>query len=135
MTIDLCPCDSKKAYRMCCQSFHLKKQLPPTALHLMRSRYSGFAKHYYEYIIHTTHTDNPAYRLDFHEWTKDIKKFCDTMTFDGLMILDYQTISEEEEFVTFKAKLSKNNKDCSFIEKSEFKKENGKWLYLNGIIQ
>ncbi|MBJ7449651.1 MAG: hypothetical protein JHC93_04750, partial [Parachlamydiales bacterium] len=54
-----CPCHSSLDYEKCCKPFH--DGIPaPTALALMRSRYSAYALHLIEYIIattHPTHTD------------------------------------------------------------------------------
>ena len=56
----LCPCNSGKKYSNCCKTLH-DGVFPESALSLMRSRYSAYALQKSEYIIHTTHPDNPNY--------------------------------------------------------------------------
>lgn len=50
---DFCPCDSHLPYSECCQNWHQGKPAP-SALALMRSRYSAYVLGEVEYIIATT---------------------------------------------------------------------------------
>jgi SEC-C motif-containing protein len=123
-----CPCCSGKAYQACCESYHTDRELPPTPLALMRSRYSAYAKQLPDYIMHTTHPANSSYSSDKTAWRKSILQFCRSTTFERLEIVD---ASEEgdEGFVTFIAYLEQRGVDASFREKSRFLKKEGKWLY------
>ncbi len=123
-----CPCHSGKPYEACCGPYH-SGALPPTPLDLMRSRFSGFALGNEEYIIETLHPDHPDSTLPLDERKAQIAEFCQKTRFEGLEILD-----SGEDFVTFRAILSQNGRDCSFIERSQFAQINGKWLYLSGEI-
>lgn len=126
----LCPCTSGNPYSTCCKPFH-QGSLPKTALQLMRSRYSAYALGLSDYIIHTTHPNNPQRNPDLKQWSKQIMEFCSNTEFTKLDILDFQ---EKELFatVTFRAHLTQNANDASFTEQSYFEKIKGKWLYLNG---
>ena len=73
--MQLCPCHSQLPYEECCGKFH-RGALPKNALELMRSRYSAYALGLVNYIIETTHTENPHYRRDFSSWKKELKVFC-----------------------------------------------------------
>ncbi|MDD2950112.1 MAG: YchJ family metal-binding protein, partial [Sulfuricurvum sp.] len=53
-----CPCHSGEKYKKCCQPYH-KGILPSNAQKLMRSRYSAFALELSNYIMATTHPNNP----------------------------------------------------------------------------
>lgn len=121
-----CPCHSGKKYKQCCQPYH-KGVLPSDALKLMRSRYSAFALAAAEYIMATTHPDNPDYTEDKESWRQSILSFSNGTRFLGLKI--HECIDgSEEAFVTFEALL-----DSGILkEKSRFLKENGKWLYESG---
>jgi SEC-C motif domain protein len=119
----LCPCHSGKKYKQCCLPHH-KGSLPPTALKLMRSRYSAYALHLADYIIHTTHPNNPDYTNETAIWKKSILEFSQNTQFLGLKILEFID-GEEEAFVTFEAKLDNG----ILKEKSRFLKIEGKWLY------
>ena len=128
----LCPCTSGLAYEKCCYSYHLGTA-PPTALALMRSRYSAYALQLSEYIIKTTHPLNPHYKERGDQWKQGIRDFYKGTLFEKLEILDFEP-GEEESFVTFKAHLKQAGEDATFTERSCFWKVNGRWLYLSGEI-
>ncbi len=127
-----CPCHSQKLYKDCCRPYHLGK-LPENALLLMRSRYSAYALQLADYIIATTHPDNPQYSSNQKQWKEDILKFTNMTAFEGLKILEFID-GEQKAWVTFTAKLKQQGQDVSFTEKSAFEKVNGKWLYKNGTV-
>lgn len=121
-----CPCHNGKKYKQCCHPYH-KGILPATALLLMRSRYSAFALGLPEYIIRTTHPDNPDYTEDKEKWSQSIHAFSRSREFKGLSILEFID-GESVAYVTFKAVFA----DGSFTEKSRFFKVAGVWLYESG---
>lgn len=93
----------------------------------MKSRYSAYAIGDSDYIIKTTHPDNPDYTEDTKAWKAPIDLFSQQTQFQELEILEW-TDGEEEAFVTFKASLSSG----VLIEKSRFLKVDGRWLYRSG---
>jgi SEC-C motif-containing protein len=121
-----CPCHSGEKYKKCCQPYH-RGSFPSTAFKLMRSRYSAYALHLADYIIHTTHSNNPDFTDNTLVWRDSILEFCHTTQFIGLKILEF-TEEKGEAFVTFEAKLSEG----IMREKSRFLKVSGKWLYESG---
>ncbi len=123
-----CPCQSGRKYKKCCALYH-KGAMPKNALLLMKSRYSAYAVGDSRYIIRTTHPDNPDYTDDTRSWKESIDHFCRETAFEGLEILDWID-GEREAFVTFRALLSSGE----MVEKSRFLKENGRWLYFDGLI-
>lgn len=126
----LCACGSGEMYLKCCGKFH-QGEFPKTAEELMRSRYCAYARDLPDYIIETTHPDNPNYQIDKAAWKKSLRSFSKNTLFDKLTILE--TIKgDPEAFVTFRAHLRSQGKDVSFTEKSRFLKENGRWLYHSG---
>ena len=64
----MCPCGTGTAYAACCGRFHTGTRRPPTALALMRSRYSAFALGLPDYLIDTWH---PATRPADLTWDAD----------------------------------------------------------------
>lgn len=126
-----CPCGSLKKYKKCCKPFHDKITFPKTALELMKSRYSAFAVANSDYIIFTTHQNNPDFTTDLKSWTNDILNFSKNTRFEKLEILEFID-GDIESFVTFKATLFQKENDISFIEKSRFLKVEGIWLYVDG---
>ncbi len=128
----LCPCWSGIVYEMCCQPFHLGER-PDTALQLMRSRYAAYALCIPEYIIETTHPENPYFCADTASWMEKIMLFSKHTQFTGLDILDFHQ-TDSAATVVFFAHLKKEGKDVSFMEKSDFEKVDGKWLYRSGQV-
>lgn len=121
-----CPCHSGKKYKQCCQPYH-KGILPSDAHKLMRSRYSAFALDLADYIMETTHPDNPDYTENKAVWKKSILEFSQNTRFLGLKI--GECIDREEvAYVTFEAIFGQG----SLTEKSRFLKVGGKWLYESG---
>ncbi|MDD5051697.1 MAG: YchJ family metal-binding protein [Sulfuricurvum sp.] len=121
-----CPCHSGKKYKQCCQPYH-KGILPSNSLKLMRSRYSAFALGLADYIMATTHPNNPDYTEDREKWITSILDFSHNNQFIGLKINDFID-GENEAFVTFEASLEGG----LLKEKSRFLKVEGKWLYESG---
>jgi len=128
-----CPCHSGATYRECCKRYH-DGVLPETALQLMRSRFSAYAMKLPEYIIDTTHPENPAYRNDRAKWKKEIESFSESTVFEGLEILDFVP-GEIKAIVTFTAVLHQEDRDATFTEKSFFEKVDGRWLYHTGVME
>ena len=114
-----CPCFSGKKYEECCARFH-RGEFPSNALELMRSRYAAYALGLAEYIVETTLSGGDL------EGTREFSAQTD---FTGLDILEFVD-GEDNATVTFFAHLFQGGKDVSFIEKSFFKKKDGRWLYL-----
>jgi SEC-C motif-containing protein len=121
-----CPCGSGKKYKKCCLVYH-KGALAPDALALMKSRYSAYAADVPDYIIKTTHPDNPDFTDDTKKWREEIKRFTQQTEFLKLKILDFMQ-EQEEAYVTFIATLSSGE----LREKSRFLKVSGRWLYVDG---
>ena len=123
-----CPCGSHKKYKKCCASFH-KGALPKDALTLMKSRYSAYVVGDSDYIIKTTHRDNPDYTSDTSAWRESIQRFCNDTKFLSLEILSFDD-GEREAFVKFIAHLSSGD----LTERSRFLKTEGRWLYVDGVF-
>ncbi len=122
----LCPCGSGQKYKKCCYIYH-QGALAKDALSLMKSRYSAYAVGDVNYIIKTTHPSNSDYLEDTKLWKKQIKDFCNSVSFDNLEILEFID-GKNEAFVTFRATLSGK----FMVEKSRFLKINSSWLYIEG---
>ena len=121
-----CPCCSRLSYEACFKPYH-DGALPPTALALMRSRYSAYALKNAKYIIDTTHPQSPYFDQDRKKWERGILQFSNTTEFVKLEILE-----TGENSVHFIAHLRQNGQPLILDEKSLFEKINGKWLYLSG---
>lgn len=138
-----CPCGSRKLFSQCCQPFHEGKALPPTAEALMRSRYSAYATKNVQYIVDTTHTGlNELYLKDEGvSLRKDAAATAEKINWEKLTVQKTEDVSDTEAFVTFQVYFKVRKQQGSraqgfhvqtFIEKSRFLKEGGKWLYVDG---
>lgn len=94
----------------------------------MRSRYAAYALGLADYVISTTHPQNPQALTDHNAWKSQILEFSRKTEFQNLEILQNQE-KPPLAFVTFKASLRQNGQDASFTETSEFEIYHGKWTY------
>lgn len=128
----LCPCGSGLGYDICCGPYHAGKKAED-AMILMKSRYSAYAQHQYDYIISTTHPKSPLYMANAILWRTEIKKFSTATQFVKLEIFDYKA-GPLESYVTFGAYLRQGDRDVSFKETSRFILENQAWFYVEGVV-
>jgi SEC-C motif-containing protein len=124
MPLRLCYCNSKKEFSECCEPFLINKQKPSTPVQLMRSRYSAFVLGDGEYLVKTTTKEN-RYEDDI----EIIKEFAKSALWLGLEVL-----GESESQVEFKAFYKEGNIINVLHEKSSFVREDGMWLYKDGIL-
>ncbi len=75
----------------------------------------------------TTHPSGAHHRDDADAWEQDIRLFCRTTRFVGLEILE-----DGDDYVVFRARLTQNGEDASFVERSTFARHVGRWKYLEG---
>lgn len=125
-----CPCYSTLGYEQCCKKYHTG-HAAESALALMRSRYAAYSMGLVDYIMDTTHPQNPTRNPDRNRWRKELLAFSRSAQFTGLSIISFED-GMNEAFVSFKAGLSQAGHDMSFAEKSRFLKENGRWTYESG---
>lgn len=128
-----CPCNNKLLYHKCCKAYH-DGAMPETALQLMRSRYSAYALNLCDYIIQTTHPENPSRQANLDNWRRELKEFSTHTRFVLLEINEFID-GDNQAFVTFTANLIQNGEDLSFTEKSTFEKLGDRWLYRDGELQ
>lgn len=133
MNEKLCPCKSNKPYKECCEIYHLGKSYPENAKILMRTRFSAYALGLADYIIKTSHPQNPCFKKDLKLLKEEIKNFSNATSFENLEILDFVE-EKNQAFVTFIAYLKSLDKDLTFTEISHFEKIKGKWLYKDGQV-
>ena len=124
-----CPCSSGNSYNDCCQPFLENKQNAPTALQLMRSRYTAFTQANINYLMKTHHISTRPIKekSDIENWAKSVKWM-------GLTIInsDKGQTNDNEGMVEFKALFMENGQLQAIHEKSLFRKEKGIWHYVSG---
>lgn len=120
-----CPCGSGLSYNSCCQPYHLKTKTASTAEVLMRSRYSAFVVAHGDYLCETTHISR----------RKGNSKDAYLKSARNTKWLKLEIIAAGFDTVEFKAfYLNKKFQTEVLHEKSNFKLENGKWFYVDGVF-
>ena len=135
--LNLCPCGgapttirlkgSEAAFADCCGRYIEQGQLPPDALHLMRSRYTAFVLEHEAYLLHTWQETNRPGKLEFDVSAKwlglDIKDYAQTGLQEG----------QETAEVEFVARVRVAGKATRLHERSRFVCQGGRWLYVSGV--
>ena len=126
-----CPCCSGKKLDNCCGPI-IEGQSAPTALALMRSRYTAYTLTESDYLLNTTHAKN---RKDYNlagieQWSKE-----NTWTKLEIVSVEHGSVSDTRGVVEFKAYFTDpNGKSQVHHERSNFLKEEDGWYYLDGKI-
>lgn len=126
-----CPCCSGKAFNECCQPI-IQNEAAPTALALMRSRYTVYHAGQSEYLYKTTHSSTRGqYKVsEIENWSKE-----NTWTKLEIISVEHGNIKNDNGIVEFKAYFNdKNGRQKIHHERSTFLKEDGLWYYLKGEI-
>lgn len=124
-----CPCGSSKPYSDCCGVYVTGAQHAPTALALMRSRYTAFTQRNEQYLSETWHESTRPAHLDLND-KAPIKWLSLTVVETKLGGVD-----DNEGTVEFIALFKVNGKADRLHERSRFRKENGRWYYLDGEMR
>lgn len=126
---NLCPCGSGLPYSACCEPIISGKKDAVTAQELMRSRYTAFTQANVDYLMrsHSAKTRPIKERKSIEKWAKSV-------IWMGLTIINTQAgeTTDEIGYVEFKALYLENGKPQQIHEKSLFRRENGKWVYVSG---
>ncbi|MGQ7947658.1 YchJ family protein [Flavobacterium sp. WC2509] len=126
MASENCYCGSSKSFDSCCNLYISRIEKAPTALALMKSRYSAYATHQADYLLATTHSSERKYYS-----REEILKWATANKWQKLEI-----ISATENTVEFKAYfIDENNVNQVHYEFSTFKKENDSWFYVDGKFE
>lgn len=123
MSLQNCYCGSNKSFDSCCNMYVSGIEKAPSALTLMKSRYSAYAVHNADYLLETTHILEKKYysRDEILHWATSNQW------------LKLEIISFTENTVEFKAYfIDENNINQVHYEFSTFKKENESWFYVDG---
>lgn len=150
---EVCPCGGYPIpglpYARCCKPYHKGDAYPGDCVTLMRSRFSGYAKGEGDYIVKTTHPENPIFKDGskaesgkvVSSLADDVKMTCKKVRFYGLEIVQDKGKGEDEHYVGFKYKCRvvgqkgfKELAEESHSELSTFRRgEDGRWLFLDGV--
>lgn len=121
-----CPCGSGRAYAACCAPYLDAGEHPPTAVALMRSRYTAYTLERLDYIRATWHPDTcppvlaPVAGL---RWL-------------GLQIKRVEAGGEHDRsgLVEFVARSKRGGRAERLHETSRFERMDGHWVYCRGEL-
>ncbi len=120
----VCPCGGS-SFHTCCQPYLDGEIEAPTALALMRSRYSAFVVGNEKYLRDTWLAENRPAGAIIDK--KDLTKWV------GLKILGHQEL-EDRATVEFIANYKRNGRMLKLHENSRFIKQEGRWYYVDGTF-
>ena len=125
MQNNACPCGSGMVFMECCEKHILGYETAPTALALMRSRYSAYVIKNADYLIATTHesTRNLFSKVEILRWASENQ-------WQQLKIIAFDATTVE--FQAFFR--GPDGKDCIHHERSTFEKVAGHWFYKDGVF-
>ena len=128
---NICPCGSKQNYSDCCGAIINRKREAATCLELMKSRYTAYTLADVNYLMLSHHSGTRPATSE----RKGIKKWAESVKWMQLIIVDTWngTTNDTEGYVEFKAMYFDNGQLSQVHEKSFFKRENKRWVYVSGI--
>jgi SEC-C motif domain protein len=127
-----CPCGNELVFEKCCEPYIEGEKQAATPEILMRARYTAYTISDIDFIekSYLNHEDDFDYN--------GTKKWADSSVWHGLTIKDTQKggAEDDEGFVDFVAYYTdENGKESYHQEKSLFVKEEGKWLFKEGLFE
>ncbi|TDQ84528.1 SEC-C motif-containing protein [Dongia mobilis] len=128
--MDKCPCGSGKDLAQCCGPL-IAGAAAPTAEALMRSRYTAFTQGNLDYID-STHASDMAEPFDRGEG----QSMVDDFKWRGLEIVRVKDGGPADQTgeVEFTAKFRHNGQIGLHHERATFKREEGRWVYVDGEL-
>jgi len=126
----LCPCGSNRPYTECCEPIICSKKEAATCEELMRSRYTAFTTANVDYLMRSHHTETRPVKE-----AVSLKRWAASVHWMGLAILDKEAgqVTDDTGYVEFRALYLEAGQLQQIYEKSFFKRENQKWVYVSGI--
>lgn len=131
MTSELCPCGSGNLAIACCLPYLAGEAVPATPEQLMRSRYTAFCHGAVDYLIDTRH---PTQRRPDDQQT--LAQTIAETEWLGLRVLatEAKPATPNQGFVEFVAFYRSQGHFGQLHEKSEFRRQDARWYYLQGVI-
>ena len=128
----LCACGSGKFYSDCCQPFHNRIAIAPTAVALMRSRYAAFVYSKIDYLVETVLPGKRTADLE-----GDCRLTCESIRWVSLEIVATSQGESQDKVgkVEFKASYFEDGHMKVHHEQSRFRRKGGKWYYVDGISE
>jgi SEC-C motif-containing protein len=121
-----CPCGSGQPYEQCCGLYH-HGAAAPTAAALMRSRYAAFVLGKADYLRASWHPSTRPEELTLEPEVRWL----------GLEVRRCERggAGDGEGRVEFVARYKVNGRAGRLHEVSRFLREDGRWYYVEGVLQ
>ena len=131
MPTELCPCGSGALEAACCAPLHAGAPAP-TAVALMRSRYSAYVRGAIDYVV-ATHDAATRGTIDVEaatRWSHDT-------VWQGLEIVGTERGTEADDtgVVEFIARGITAGVPFAQQERSRFSRVDGRWYYIDGVAR
>jgi SEC-C motif-containing protein len=97
----------------------------------MRSRFTAYALGEVRHLMRTTDPEGPHHRMDRGAWADELRRYCDATHFVHLDVVD-SGATGDEGFVHFRARLSRAGEESVQEERSRFRRQKRRWLYVDG---
>jgi len=127
-----CPCGSGKPFAFCCEPALSGRKPAATAEALMRSRYTAFALGAVDYLIRTT-----ASRKRAPQDAELLAEQTQATIWTGLEIMATEAgkAGDQTGIVEFKASFDSPEGSAILHERSNFEREEGRWVYTDGDVE
>ena len=124
-----CHCGADTDFEACCKPFLDGEANAKTAEELMRSRYSAYVSEKIDYIVNTHDPDRreDVDRDSTEKWAKEA-------SWAGLEIVDTQDggVNDDQGVVEFIARYTMKGGEYLHHERSQFRKIDETWYYVDG---
>ncbi|MCP5465047.1 MAG: SEC-C domain-containing protein [Deltaproteobacteria bacterium] len=135
----MCPCGSDEKFKKCCQPYLEGKAIEHPE-RLLRARYTAAAGGLINFLWETLHPNAPRKLNDtFNRFEKD-HQILKKLDYQNLSILDGKFENDTARVVYYATikdpavpEQDAEAHDVSYLEESEFRVFEGKWLYFDGL--
>ena len=129
--MSLCPCGSALEFDDCCNPVLKGKREAATAEALMRARYSAYTRCQVDFLHDSLH---PAHREDHDR--NATRRWAESSEWLGLEIAATEAgqAEDQEGLVEFIATFREKGVIKRYHERSQFRKEDGKWYFVDGQL-
>ncbi|MBZ5714007.1 YchJ family protein [Nannocystis pusilla] len=126
-----CPC-GRRTYESCCGPLLVGARPAETAEDLMRSRYTAYVEGAVDYLLQTT---SAAARGTIDR--QQLTAYCRGLRGMSLTIVETAAggPADETGVVAFAAALKSEGRRFVQRERSRFVREDGRWVYVDGVVQ
>lgn len=121
-----CPCGTRVPFADCCGQLINDGVTATTAVSLMRSRYTAYVIGDEYYLLKTWHSDTRPEQLDLDQSQQQWKRL-------KIVGTELGQADDETGIVEFIATFKINGRAEHLQERSRFSRQNGQWVYLDGV--